>query len=372
MALLSAAAEILAKCPALAALSSFLFSAAGFAFLTKSHKIQGLVAKEIERSAHHGDVPSSGGLAVIGAFALCSLLSLVTSPNIEFSSVLLPAAAIAILFITGLIDDFRPLTAFQKLLGQLASAVVLIVFADIRFTNLHGFFGIFDVSDSFLPLSYAVSLFLFTLLTNAINLIDGVDGLAAGLGVICCSIFGTYFTLIDDFTYAIVAFALAGALLAYLPFNFSKRRKIFMGDSGALTLGCVLYMLVIAFCEYNLPPTTRPYYWHAAPSMSVCFLALPLFDTLRVMIIRIRHGKTPFFGDRNHVHHKLIDFGCSHIKVTTILLSVNATFIALAFLGRDWMNRYLASASIALALIYTFILQRWDKRKTLKRNNPNQ
>src|SRR5438046_3150287 len=195
---------------------------------------------------------------------------------------------------------------------------------------MHGFLGINQ-----LPPMFSI---LFTYLTviviiNSFNLIDGVDGLAGSLALMAAIIFGIYFYEVNMLTYAILSFATAGSLIAFLIFNFQPA-KIFMGDTGSLLLGLINAILVIKFINVaNLPNVKIPI--SAAPAVGFAILMIPLLDTLRVFGIRIGHRRSPFSPDRNHIHHILLDRGLSHRTITLTLVAVNLFFIILVYLLRS-------------------------------------
>ncbi len=280
-----------------------------------------------ERKVHALPVPSLGGVGIFGGFLLASLLSIQGYANPEFQYFF---AAALVIFFLGLKDDLLVLSASKKFIGQVIAASILIHLGGIRLDSMHGLFGFDKVSEGFgLALSYLTVIVVI----NSFNLIDGVDGLASSLGVFTTLIFGSYFFIIGEQSYALLAFAMAGSLMAFLIFNHHPA-KIFMGDSGSLMIGLVNAILVIKFINVaHQPYVTFPIDSAAAVGFSI--LIVPLLDTLRVFSIRIYNGNSPFTPDRNHVHHLLLEKGFGHRAITFICLSVNAGFVALAYFGRN-------------------------------------
>ncbi len=332
-----------------------------------------MVVRPNRRTSHHGNVPNVGGINIFTAFYLSYLLFSAKS-NSVFEKYFLAGAFL--MFIVGFLDDLLSFSAKKKLIGELFAGFILIVIADVRFTNLFGFLWISEIPNQLIGVSYLASFFIFLLIINSINLIDGVDGLATGIGMVICTFFGIYFQIIGKMDLAIMAYSLIGSLSLFFIYNvFGKRSKIFMGDSGALLLGYVVYVFVVQFCEYNgeiakqlavSDTVNNPYFFYAAPAMTVCVLAVPLFDTLRVMITRIKHGESPFKADKNHTHHLLLSIGLKHREVTFVLVLVNLSFIALALIGHNWKNSVLGGLAAILAIIYTLILWRIVDRKKKK------
>jgi UDP-N-acetylmuramyl pentapeptide phosphotransferase/UDP-N-acetylglucosamine-1-phosphate transferase len=195
---------------------------------------------------------------------------------------------------------------------------------------MHGFLGIYEMPEMF---SLLLTYFAVIVIINSFNLIDGIDGLAGSLGVMSLSLFGAYFFFVGIPAYSILAFSLAGSLVAFLIFNFQPA-KIFMGDTGSLLIGTVNAILVIKFINVvNTPSVAYPI--DAAPAIGFAILMIPLLDTLRVFAIRIVNRRSPFSPDRNHIHHLLLDRGFSHRKITLTLLSINLAVVGLIYFGRS-------------------------------------
>jgi UDP-N-acetylmuramyl pentapeptide phosphotransferase/UDP-N-acetylglucosamine-1-phosphate transferase len=194
---------------------------------------------------------------------------------------------------------------------------------------MHGFLGIYQLPEMF---SLLLTYFAVIVVINSFNLIDGVDGLAGSLGLLSTVIFGVYFLNVNMLPYSVIAFSLAGSLLAFLIFNFQPA-KIFMGDTGSLLVGTINAILVIKFINVaNTGDISFPI--TATPAIGFTILMIPLLDTLRVFGIRILHRRSPFSPDRNHIHHLLLDRGFSHRSITIFLVSVNAAILALVYLER--------------------------------------
>jgi len=304
-----------------------------------------------QRKIHKVPVPSLGGVGIFGGFLLAALLSISASANPEFQYFF--AAALVIFFI-GLKDDLVVLSATKKFIGQMIAASILIHLGGIKITSMHGLLGFTDVSEGF---SIALSYLTIIVVINSFNLIDGVDGLAGTLGLLTTLIFGIYFFAIDMQAYSLLAFSMAGSLVAFLIFNHHPA-KIFMGDSGSLMIGLVNSILVIKFITVaDSPAVIFPI--ESAAAIGFAILMVPLFDTLRVFGIRIFKGKSPFTPDRNHVHHLLLDRGLKHPGVTATCLAINVLFVAFAYyfkwLGPTFLLLIMfATAFSGIAFLYYF------------------
>jgi UDP-N-acetylmuramyl pentapeptide phosphotransferase/UDP-N-acetylglucosamine-1-phosphate transferase len=224
-------------------------------------------------------------------------------------------------------DDLINMPPKKKLMIEIAAASLLAIGTDLRISSLHGILGI-----DLLPVwvSIILTVFVIIFVMNAFNLIDGIDGLAAGIGIFASVLYGICFWLAGDTGYAVMCAAIAGALCAFLPYNFDKGKlKIFMGDTGSLTVGFLLAIITIRFNE-NSVNNIAAYNFISTPAISLSILILPLYDTVRVFVIRIIQKKNPFKGDNNHLHHRLIRFGYTHMQATIIFLAFSSLLVILA------------------------------------------
>lgn len=318
-----------------------------------------------KRKLHKQPIPSLGGLGMFIGFILSILLTVnfaKEAPEFQFYVV-----ALLIIFFLGIKDDIMILSPAKKFAGQLIAAGILIFKANLVISNMHGFLGFYAIP---VEASYLLTVFAIVVIINAFNLIDGVDGLAGGLGLISSLVFGIFFLVNGDIPYAVLGFAFAGSLLAFLYYNFHPA-KIFMGDTGSLMVGLINTILVIKFIQsgpsYQLHPVM------AAPAVGFGILFLPLMDTLRVFGLRIMNGRSPFSPDRTHVHHLLLNRGFSHKQVTLACagISVAVSIIAfyLQFLGTGLLIGVLAS--IFFSLIYLLHFKKYTyKLRVIKGEMP--
>lgn len=279
-------------------------------------------------------------------------------------------STLLVMFFVGVKDDIIGTAPVKKLVAHVLVGMVLVLMADIRIVSMHGLFGI-DV----LPLwtSVFLSLFTYIVVVNAFNLIDGVDGLAGGVGFIASSAFGCWFALAGDPAMACLAFALSGSLLGFLFFNFSPA-KIFMGDSGSLTIGLIICILAIKVIDYDVSAIQNTMILNVSkPIFAMAVLVYPLVDTLRIFIYRAVRGVSPFSADRNHLHHRLIDIGLTHKGTVLIVYIVNILIIGLtlaltlSYMNPNYTLMIVAAASLTLAQIPFFITKK--KNRTTKDND---
>lgn len=333
----------------LAGVFSFLLGWLFMPVVIRIAKAKGFVVRPNKRMSHEGAIPNIGGLNICVSFMLTFMLFNSSSQNHFFNIGLLA------IMVIGFIDDILVLKPTTKLFGETLAGIALIGFADVRITNLHGIFGITEIG--IIP-SYLLSLFILLAIINAINLIDGVDGLASGLGILYCLFFAIYFGLAGQQTLSSCAICMIGVLTVFFLYNvFGKQDKIFMGDSGSLLLGYLLTSFVFQFCEINAyHEVSDALHMSAAPAVAICIMTVPIFDTIRVSITRIKQHRSPFVADKNHIHHLLLRTGLNHVQTTCVLLTVSLFFIGLGILGRNWNPWLLLFTDFAIATILTFIL----------------
>lgn len=304
-----------------------------------------------ERKIHTKAIPPLGGVAIFLGFILSTII---TSDYCTFTNLKYIIASSTLMFFIGLKDDLVDISARKKFLVQVFSALLIISLGDVQLSNFHGLFGLHQVPNWIgLPASF----FLVILMVNAINLVDGIDGLASGLVMLMGLTLGTWFLINDYMPYALLAFAMVGSLAAFFGFNvFGKTNKLFMGDNGSLVIGLLLSILVIMFNELNISPNPQWPITHA-PAVSFAIVSLPLIDTLRVMSIRILQRKSPFSPDNNHLHHRWLGVVNKHIHASLIIVFANLCIIILAFaLDSLMVNIHIQFLVIALsALIMTAV-----------------
>lgn len=270
-------------------------------------------------------------------------------------------ACMFILFFLGLKDDIIGVAPTKKLVVHIVVGSILVLMADIRLTE---FWGLFELEHK-LPylVSVPLSIFIYIVIVNAINLIDGIDGLAAGTGLIASMTLAFWFYRTGDVPLALLAVGLAGSLLGFLIYNWQPA-KIFMGDSGSLIIGVVIYVLIMKMIEYPPDDRSEALMDVSKPVLAMAILAYPLIDTLRVFIIRALSGRSPFSADKNHIHHKLLSLGLKHWQVSATLYVFTLFIILLTFLtpARTPNISFLIVGGTALVLANAIFL--------IKKKNP--
>ena len=348
--------------------TAFLMTFLMFPVFIKFFKRRNFLDDPGGRKIHTARTPAMGGLPIFIGFCIAILIWAPFEVLRETNYVL---SALSIMFIIGFRDDLINLRAFQKLFGQIAAALIIVTVCDIRLMSLYGLFGIGEIP---IALSYILSIFTIIVITNAYNLIDGIDGLAGSVGVIASIFFGTWFFLNDQNSFALISFAFAGGLLAFLNFNWAPS-KIFMGDTGSLLIGFFLSIVTIKFIDTNSMLEPSEFVFGGSVGTAMAVLILPLADTARVFVKRVARGKSPMHPDRTHFHHILLRLGCNHSQSTGILVTVNIVFVLLALVLKDFSDAVVIPALLvtvfALGTILELIFKSAiDKRKEeLKERN---
>lgn len=301
------------------------------------------------RKSHTACIPTLGGVAIFSGIILAITLFTNFSEHKEYQYVI---ASAILLFFVGIKDDVLIIAPLKKLGGQIFAVFIIVILGNFRFTSLHGFLGIQTIPYF---ASLVLTLFVFIVIINGFNLIDGIDGLASGIGIVSSIVFGVWFFLSKEYDYAIIAFSIVGGLIPFFIYNvFGKKNKIFMGDTGSLILGFFIAVMAVKFNEMNIAKTGT-YFIHAAPSVSFGILIVPLFDTMRVFVIRIVKGRSPFRADKNHVHHKLLAMGFSHLKSTLFILFANIIIIAIVLFLNKWGIIDLMLLMLSLAILLSIL-----------------
>lgn len=302
------------------------------------------------RKIHKKVTPSLGGIAIFLGFFTALTIWLPFEGFKDFKFVL---AALAIIFVVGLRDDIIPLRPLYKLIGQIIAASLVVLLTGIRLNSLYGIFGIDELNETW---SYLVTMFTIVVITNSFNLIDGLDGLAGTISTIALTFFGVWFYLVGEETTALLALSMVGAIIAFLTFNWEPS-KIFMGDTGALLIGFLFSILAINFIDHNFNLAEgNVYRFEASVTTAICIIIIPLFDTLRIFIIRISKKQSPFAPDKSHMHHVLMRLGLTHSQTALALGGLNLVYILGAFMFKSISDFILLPALLIFSVILSIIL----------------
>lgn len=313
------------------------------------------------RRMHNHPIPLLGGLSIIFAFVVTSIIFV---PTHSYFMQILPGALI--IATLGVIDDKKNLPAWPKFLVQcVAASIAVIMGAKIDFISGINVFGLGTINLHLF--SIPLTILWIVGITNAVNLIDGLDGLADGVSTIACISMMVIAVLIrGEFSIAVLTAALAGGCVGLLPYN-KNPAKTFMGDTGATFLGYTMSIISIQglFKSYAIISVLVPF----------LILGIPIFDTASAILRRISEGKSPFASDRNHLHHKLIDMGLSQKQAVGILYAVSAVlgiiaiYLAVAGATTGW---YILIGALVLISIIFFTFTSFRSNKKSSENQQEQ
>lgn len=307
------------------------------------------------RKIHTNAIPRLGGISFLPSMFISFVvaLSVIDSAGCTITlriwSLYFPLS-ILLIYGMGIIDDVAGLSPVTKFIVQIVAACILPA-AYLYVNNLYGFFGIYKIP---YVVGFPLTVLLIVFIDNAINLIDGIDGLAASLSILALSGFLYMFMSQEIWSYSILIAGLIGVLIAFLYFNLfgdpKKNRKIFMGDSGSLTLGFILGFLCVKYSMHN-PAVISQHNFSFL--MAFTLLMVPMFDVVRVFFVRISHHKSPFMADKNHIHHKFMNAGLSqHQTLVSILL------LALFYVMINYLLLTVLNATVVFLIdvvIYVFL-----------------
>jgi len=304
-----------------------------------------------DHKIHSAFTPSMGGIAIfLGAvISLLMCLSFHQWVAMKFFFV-----SMGIMFIIGLRDDILALTPLQKLYTQFLPVLILVFLDNTLLSSTYGLLGAFDYPKW---VSIIISIMVLVVLTNAYNLIDGLDGLAGAIGIIVFGFYGTWFYVTGNIALGQIAFCFLGSLLAFLFFNWQPS-KIFMGDTGALMLGLLISYMTIKFININHQLPDHSFYkFNSSVATAICVIIIPVFDTIRVIILRLRKSQSPFKADRNHLHHQFLNLGYSHARSVIAISLISIFFLAIAVLLRNQGDMLILAIVLMACITINYFLK---------------
>lgn len=332
--------------------------------LVKLAYLKGIVDNPDFRKLQRSPVPVLGGCAVF--FGISLGLGIV-SPFFDSSQLPIIMAAMTLMLYIGTMDDILNLSPGFRFFVEVLCLVLLVVAGGFSISHFHGLWGIGAIPCWWC--SALLTVFAAVGIINAINLIDGVNGLSSGYCIMACLIFGTFFFFAGDLVMVLLAIVCVGALIPFFFHNvFGKSSRMFIGDGGTLVMGLVMSIFVIHTLDARSLGAVFAARGFGLIPFTLAVLSVPVFDTLRVMSARVRRHVSPFHPDKTHLHHLFIDLGFSHIGTTFCILSLNAAVVVCLW------ALYAAGASVevqlyavvALSFLVTFGLYyfvRWNERR---------
>ncbi len=286
--------------------------------LVKIAKMKQIVDNPNARKLNKVPVPVLGGVGVFFGlmFGLGVAGYYVQGMEIQFELII----AMMVMLYTGVGDDIMDISPTARFALQICTVCMMMFLCGIYIDNFHGLWNIYR-----LPVAVAVVLTLVSGvgIINSINLIDGVDGLCSGYGMFASLLFGICFVRMGDMSYAVLAFSMFGALIPFMMHNmFGAKYKMFLGDGGSLVLGFICSLYVMRIIQSGSDHITG-----STVSFTLAVMAIPVFDTLRVMTARMLKGRSPFSADKTHLHHMFIGLGFSHVLTSVNMLILNGLVV---------------------------------------------
>ena len=318
------------------------------------------------RKIHNNAIPRLGGVAFMPsmfiAFAIAVAVMNSTSRLVTINVwSLCFMFSIMLIYAMGIVDDVLGLSPMVKFAVQVVAACMLPL-SCLYINDFYGFMGLHGIPYA---IGFPLTVLVIVFIDNAINLIDGIDGLAASLVIIALAGFLYMFAWQGVWSYAILISGLIGVLVSFLYFNLfgnaAKNRKVFMGDAGSLTLGFILGVLSVKISMYN--PNVLPvrYFDFIAP---FTLLIVPMFDVVRVFIVRIWHGGSPFKADKRHIHHKFMRAGLTQHKALCCIVVMAVVFIlANYYLLEVMANTYVLLIDVVVYVVLNLVLNRLILKK---------
>lgn len=328
-----------------------------------------------DRKIHSGIVPRLGGLSFLPALGVT--LAIIIGVDLRYFAIpmvpelsgqtvelLFLAASLLVIYLLGIADDLIGVRYRTKFLFQIISGTLLVV-SGLWVQNLHGFLWIGETAPWFGAL---LTIFLAVYLLNAMNLIDGIDGLASGLSIVALGWYSYLFYNTHEYVSMLIAGATLGTLLPFFFFNVfgkaSSHTKIFMGDTGSLTIGLILVYLSLKLTDAPEKGCMENYNLFV---LAVAPIIIPCFDVVRVFLHRVRKGRNPFLPDKSHIHHKLLALGFAQSKALIVILVADALLILLnlwcsAYIGATWIILGDVVLWTVMSLFLTARIRRREKK----------
>lgn len=330
------------------------------------------------RKIHKRPIPRLGGVTFfpVIVFTLCTFTAIhLFKGHFVYNIITLNTAremlflisGLTLLYIVGIADDLIGVRYRKKFVVQIISAAMFPI-AGLYINSFYGLFGINEI-DPIIGIPFTMLLVVF--ITNAINLIDGIDGLASGLSMVALVVFGVIFVHFQSWLYALLAFVSVGVIIPFFSYNVfgnaDRGRKIFMGDTGSLTLGYILSFFVIRFCMHE--PNSMMQVQGSPVLIAFSVLMVPCLDVVRVVLRRARNRKPLFLPDKTHIHHKFLAMGFSPRRALITIQIMSACFCAFTMGALDFMNN---TVIFTIDIATWTLLNVWFDKIINKKDQPHR
>ena len=335
-----------------AGITSFLLTIVLIPVLKKIAIKINLVDKPNGRKIHQLPIPLIGGIAIALAIFLTSLINAQLFLFIVKQQTLFSTALV--LLILGIIDDKIDLNAKYKLMIQLICALA-IAFSGIRIVSLYGLFGVYEIP---VLLQYILTMVIITGIVNAMNLMDGIDGLLGEISMLGFLILFSFSIYLKEYSFTALCISFVGSISGFLKFNLSNK-KIFMGDAGSLFLGYILVSSSIYLLNNNSHSENSK---NLLLISAIGFFALPVLDSIRVYLGRIKIGKSPFKADKTHIHHLLLLMNFSHKRIGVIITFISIVFLIYSLMVLNYLSLFWIILSIGVLFSIISLILNLNKK----------
>jgi UDP-N-acetylmuramyl pentapeptide phosphotransferase/UDP-N-acetylglucosamine-1-phosphate transferase len=342
---------------------AFIVTTMVYPFVVAFAKLYNVVDNPDARKLQLVPIPVMGGATIFVGLAISILIAYFMLGDIRMIKVLV---FLLIMYVMGLWDDVKDLPAAFKFIMEVGISWAIIIVLGVEINDFHGLFGINHVND---VIAVPLSLIAGVGIMNAVNMIDGVDGYCSSYGAIACGTFALIFHHCGDTAMFILALIETGALIPFFFHNVSgKTSKMFLGDGGSLTLGMLLALFTFSTLSTKTACSTAFDNSSLSPvALSLAILAIPVFDTLKVMSYRMVKGIPPFHPDKTHLHHLFIDMHFSHLATSGIIVIYNFLIVVLMLLC--WSLGASAEVQLCVVLLFAFLMcafyffMAWERRR---------
>ncbi len=343
---------------------AFVVSALVYPFVVAFAKLYNIVDNPDARKLQKVPVPVMGGTTVFVGIAITILVTYFIFGDIRLVKIL---GILSVIYLIGLWDDIKDLPAAFKFMMEVAVSWAIILLLGVVINDFHGLGGLNHVSD---VVAVPLTLIAGVGIINAVNMIDGVDGYCSSYGALACGAFALLFYLSGDTTMFTLALIVTGALIPFFFHNvFGKTSKMFLGDSGSLSLGMMLALFTFsALSTKTACCNTFDNSGLSPVALTLAILAVPVFDTIKVMTLRMIKGVSPFHPDKTHLHHLFIDMCFSHLATTGVILLCNVMIVMLMLMS--WAFGASAEVQLCIVVLLSIILTfgfyvyiQWEKKQ---------
>ena len=309
-----------------------------------------IFGKPKRRDFQKQPIPNSIGVAFLFLFIFGGIVLEFFLEKTEIIGIFVGSVIICL---TGFWDDLKIMSPYRKIFYQLLAVSFVVLHNDLVIHNLHGFLGI-EFLNFFIGIPFTI--FIGVFMINAFNLIDGIDGLAGMIAIVSFAAFAIIFWLVDSKGYFGICFLMIGIILSYLPFNFSKKRKVFMGDSGSMFIGYILFVMSMLIVNSTAPVLDNLQFDRAIiPIAPLTIFIIPIIDTASIYLYRLSVGRSPFSADKYHIHHLILLFTKSHL-VSSLVISCLLMLTLFLFSLLVYNTSTVFFISLYFVLVFTMIL----------------